>query len=54
VTLYVNGDTQEVYTEAEVFKAFGEDVADGQAVTFEQWIEDQRDLGLLVLDIDDF
>jgi hypothetical protein len=59
MTLYVNGDTQEVYTEAEVREAYERDAAQLRAdgsdlVTLDQWIEDQRDLGLLVVDIDDF
>ena len=59
MTLYISGDTQEVYTEAEVREAYDRDAAqlraDGsELVTLDQWIEDQRDLGLLVVDIDDF
>jgi hypothetical protein len=59
LTIYVNGDTQLVYTEAEVREAYDRDLAqlhaDGhEVVTLDRWIEDQRDLGLLVVGIDDW
>ena len=60
MVLYVNGDTQDVHTESEVREAYDEDMAQLAASgcaadppTFEQWIDDQCDLGLLVVDIDD-
>ena len=51
MTLYVNGDTQEAYTETEILQAYQADVAawhamnlDGQSVPFEHWINAQCDL----------
>ena len=60
--LYINIDSlEEAYTEAEVRQAYADDMAqlaaDGsaaQAPTYEQWLEEQCDLGLLVVDIDDY
>lgn len=59
--LYINVDTHEAYTESEVRQAYDEDTAQlaatepaAQAPTYEQWLEEQCDLGLLVVDIDDY
>jgi ABC-type phosphate transport system substrate-binding protein len=60
IVLYVNIDGHEAYTEAEVRQSYDDDMAqlaaDGsstQAPMYEQWLEEQCDLGLLVVDIDD-
>ena len=60
IVLYINVDTHEAYTEAEVRQAYDDNMAqlaaDGiaaRAPTYEQWLEEQCDLGLLVVDIDD-
>jgi hypothetical protein len=58
---YINIDSHEAYTEDEVRQCYVDDMAqlaaDGsaaQAPTHEQWLEEQCDLGLLVVDIDDY
>jgi hypothetical protein len=53
IVLYINIDSHEAYTEAEVRQSYADDMAqlaaDGspaQAPTYEQWLEEQCDLGL--------
>jgi hypothetical protein len=57
--LYVNFEGDEAYTEGEMEQAYNDDVttlvADDVAAlipTYEEWLEEWRDLGLLVVDID--
>jgi hypothetical protein len=59
--LYINIDSHEAYTEDEVRQSYDDDIAqlaaDGSAAqgpAYEQWLEEQCDLGLLVVDIDDY
>ena len=58
--VYVNADTQEIYTRPRRAGAgtrtrfhLSCSRSHAQAATFEQWLADQRDLGLLVVEIDD-
>jgi hypothetical protein len=59
--LFINIDSYEAYTEYEVQQAYDEEVArlaatggTAQASTYEQWLEEQFDRGLLAVDIDEF
>jgi len=58
--LYINIDSHEAYAEPEVGQSCDDDMAqlaaDGsaaQAAAYEQWLDEQCDRGLLVVDIDD-
>ena len=60
VTLYVNVDSQEIHTRARCAGTYDEDTvhlrdsgSHAQAATFEQWLDQPHDLGLLVVEMDD-
>jgi len=60
VTIYLNLDSDEVYTEEEVMECYDRDVAQliadnpvAQLLTYDEWLEEYRDLGLLELSIDE-
>ena len=60
MTIYLNLDSDEVYTEEEVMECYDRDVAQliadnpaAQLPTYDEWLEEYRDLGLLELSIDE-
>ena len=60
MTIYLNLDSDEVYTEEEVMEWYDRDVAQliadnpvPQLPTYDEWLEEYRDLGLLELSIDE-
>jgi len=60
VTIYLNLDSDEVYTEEEVMEWYDRDVAQliadnpvAQLPTYDEWLEEYRDLGLLEVSIDE-
>jgi hypothetical protein len=60
VTIYLNLDSDEVYTEEEVMECYDRDVAQliadnpaAQLPTYDEWLEEYHDLGLLEVSIDE-
>jgi hypothetical protein len=54
--IYVNIEGESAWTEEEVYEAYRLDVANypDTTGTFEEWLEEQFDLGLMVVEIDDY
>jgi hypothetical protein len=61
IVLYVDVEGEEACTEGEMRQAYDDDMAQlvandpaVQCPTYDEWLEEQRDLGLLVVDIADY